>query len=270
MRVYIMTDLEGVAGVIDWEKRKDESLSNIAKRQRYARLLTGEVNAAVEGCFKAGATEVLVEDAHGSGYTIDFETFDKRATIYHGFQRPRIMTPIDASFDAMIMIGAHARARTRGAVLYHTMSTEIREIRINGREVGEFGIFAFVAGIFNIPAVMISGDSAACLEARKLIPGITAVEVKKGFSRYSAVSLSKEAARDAIAKNVERSLKNIKKIKPYRLKPPFTYQEDTYTGKEEDFQTSHPDKLPKDWTRGPMVKAKTALELIQKVWGRKV
>jgi D-amino peptidase len=266
MKIYIMTDLEGVAGVIDWEDRKDESAPNIIKRQRYARLLAGEVNAAVEGCFSAGATEVLVEDAHGSGYTIDYELLDPRAKVFHGYKRNRIMPSLDASFDAMLMVGAHAMARTKGAVLYHTMSADTREIRLNGKPVGEFAIFAFIAGAFGVPTLMITGDTAACREGRKLIPGLVAVEVKKGFTRYSAESLSKEAARDAITEGTVRALSLVSKINPFTLRPPFTYQDDTFTGNDTECKSSHPDDLPKKWTVNPLIRAKTARELIKKVW----
>ncbi len=270
MKIYIMTDYEGVAGIVDFEGRADESAPNIIKRQRGARLLTGEVNAAVEGCFLGGADEVLIDDAHGRGYTIDPEILDSRARIVHGTRRPRIMPGLDASFDAMIMIGAHAMARTKGGVLYHTMCLECREFRLNGKPAGEFAIFAFVAGAFDVPAIMISGDTAACKEAKKIIPGIVAVSVKEGLSRYAAISLSKDESRKRIREGVETAVKNIRKVKPYKLKAPFTYQNDIFTKPEKELMASHPDDLPKQWISDPLIKARTAKELIKKVWSYKV
>lgn len=222
------------------------------------------------GLFPGGASEVLVNDSHGSGYTIDYEILDKRAKIYHGFQRPGIMSALDGTFNAALMIGAHAMAGTKGAVLYHTMSPDVRQIRINGKPIGEIGIFALAAGTFGIPLVMLSGDTAACLEAEKTIPGIVTAEVKKGLSRYSAVCLSKEKARELVLKNTIQALKKIKKIKPFVLKGPFTFQTDIFKGKEEDFIVSSPEKLPKRWKKEPLIKAKTAAELLQKAWGREV
>ncbi len=270
MKIYIMTDLEGVSGVVDFEWRKDESPPNMLKRQRYSRLLTGEVNAAVDGCFAAGATEVLVDDAHGGAYTIDFENVDKRCSVLHGKFRPGMMSCLDSSFDAMLMIGAHAMARTPGGVLYHTMSLDTREIRLNGIPHGEFGIFAFKAGAYNVPTIMISGDEAACREGKRFIKGLVAVAVKKGLSRYSAVSIAPERAREMIREGVIEAIGKLKHIKPYKLKAPFTYQEDGYPDGDKKIESSHPDDLPKVWTTGPMIKARTAKELIKKVWGQKV
>ena len=88
MKIYIMTDLEGIAGVADFEDRATDTHNNHETRMRMRRLLTGEVNAAIDGLFGAGATQVIVNDGHGGGYTIDFEHLDARAQIVHGHERP--------------------------------------------------------------------------------------------------------------------------------------------------------------------------------------
>jgi D-amino peptidase len=269
MKIYLMTDLEGVSGVVEFEDRKDESPRNHALRQRYSRLLTGEVNAAVAGAFAAEATEVVVDDSHGRGYTIDPELLDERVRVIHGSGRPRIMPGIDETFDAMLMVGAHAMARTRGAVLYHTMSCGVREIRINGTPMGEIGIFAFVAGAFGVPMVLCTGDTAACREAAGLVPGIVTAAVKEGLSRYAAVSQSPAVACRMIRDAAERSLAQRDKVKPLVLDPPFTYQEDTYPN-EADSRASHPADLPATWTTGQLITAPTACELIDRVWRREV
>lgn len=269
MKIYIMTDLEGVSGVVAWEERKDESPWNIRMRRQKARLLTGEVNAAVDGAFSAGATELVVDDSHGGAYTIDFEQLDSRARIVHGRERPRIMAGIDESFDGMLFVGAHAMARTQGAVLYHTMSRETREIRINGKPIGELGIFAFVAGAFGVPTLMVTGDTAACREAEALLPGVTAVAVKEGYSRYSALSWSPTRAREMIRGAAHDCIARRAKVKPLVFEPPFSYQEDTFSA-DAEVMASSPAKLPSTWATGEEIRAATARELIQKVWGREV
>ncbi len=264
-----MTDLEGVAGVVQWEERKDESRWNIRMREQKARLLTAEVNAAVEGALEGGATEILVDDAHGGAYTINFEDLHERARVLHGRERPRIMAGMDESFAGMLFVGAHAMARTRGAVLYHTMSRETREIRINGRPIGEIGIFAFVAGAFGVPALMVTGDTLACREAAALIPGVVTVTVKEGLSRYASICQSAKTSRRMIREGARDAVRRRAAVKPVVFQPPFTYQEDTFTG-EGDVQVSSPAKLPTTWTTGEEVRAATARELIDKVWGRDV
>ena len=275
-----MTDLEGCAGVVQWEGRKDESEWNLHMRRQKARLLTGEVNAAVDGAFAAGATEVVVDDSHGGAYTIDFEQLDERARIVHGRERPRIMAAMDESFAGMLLVGVHAMARTRGAVLYHTMSLDTREIRINGTPIGEIGIFAFVAGAFGVPTLMATGDTLACREAAALIPGITTVVVKEGYSRYSALSRSPSAARRMIREAAREAVLRRSGVKPVVFEPPppktrgveappFTYQADAFPA-DADASASNPAKLPATWTTGEEIRAATARELIDKVWGREV
>jgi D-amino peptidase len=269
MKIYVMTDLEGVSGVVAFEDRKDESPWNVALRQKYSRLLAGEVNAAVEGAFAAGATEVLIDDSHGGGYTIDVELLDERARILHGRERPRIMAGLDESFDGMLIVGAHAMAGTRGAVLYHTMSCDTRQIRLNGRPVGEIGIFAFVAGAFGVPTLMVTGDSAACREAAALIPNITTVAVKEGLSRYAAIAYPPGCARAMIREAAEVSIRRRKSVAPYVLDPPLTYQVDGFA-EDSDCRVSDPARLPATWTTGDEIRAASAEELIRKVWGREV
>ncbi len=269
MKIYIMTDLEGVSGVLEFDDRKNENVWNTNIRLRNSRLLTGEVNAAVEGAYAAGATEVLVDDSHGGGRTIDIELLDKRVSVVHGRDRPRIMAGMDESFDGMLFVGAHAMAGTRGGVLYHTMSCDTRQIRLNSRAVGEIGIFAFVAGAFGVPMLLVSGDTAACAEAKKLIPDIVTAEVKKGLSRYAAISQAPAKARRLIREAARKAVRRRKAIAPLVFAPPFTYQADGFADDSAD-HASNPAHLPATWTPGDEIRAATARELISAVWNRDV
>jgi len=267
MKVYIVTDLEGVSGVVEFEDRKDESPRNLALRQKYSRLLAGEVNAAVEGAFEGGATEVLVNDCHGGAYTIDFEMLDSRARVIHGRERPIWMVGLDETYDAMFSLGVHAMAGTRGGVLYHSMSTIVRQIRLNGTPVGELGLEAFCAGAYGVPLVLVTGDAAACREAEALVPGVVTVAVKEGLSRYAAISIPPEKARALIREGAKRAMARIGDIKPFALDPPYTYQIDLYP-RAANCKVSNPANLPRTWTTRPEVRADTARELPKAVWGR--
>ncbi|OGF48773.1 MAG: hypothetical protein A2044_03915 [Candidatus Firestonebacteria bacterium GWA2_43_8] len=274
MKIYIMTDLEGVAGVVSFDRNMDgnESVFNL-KHQQQARLLTGEVNAAVEGCFLAGASEVVVDDAHGGGYTLDFENIDKRAKVLHGTARPEMMAPLNSSFEAAVFIGAHAMVGSHKGILSHSMSSKgVRQIRINKKPIGEIGIFALKAGTVGVPMIFVSGDTVACREAKRTVKNIFTVSVKDGYSRTCALSLAPEKAREVIRDGVIKAIEQMKKVKPYRLKPPFSYQEDLWPEelKNNEQYASHPANLPKKWKTGPLVKAKSMKELLKKVYGRKV
>lgn len=271
MKIYIVTDLEGVSGVVEFENRKDESPGNVALRQKYSRLLAGEVNAAVDGAFAAGVSEVLVNDSHGGMYTIDFEMLDSRVKVYHGRERPIWSVGLDDTSDAIFSVAAHAMAGTRRGVLYHSMSASRRQIRLNGQPIGEIGLEAFCAGAFGVPLILVTGDVAACQEAEALIPNITTVAVKEGLSRYSAISYPPAKAQEMIREGAQKAIKRIKDVQPYVLvlTPPYTYQEDTFSDKE-NYYVSNPADLPDTWTTGKEIRAQTPKELMDKVWKKEV
>ncbi|MDD4890065.1 MAG: M55 family metallopeptidase [Phycisphaerae bacterium] len=229
MKVYMMTDLEGVSGVVDFENRADDSRENQRRRAIMRRLLTGEVNAAIAGLFDGGATEVVVNDGHGAGYTIDFEQVDPRVTVIHGTRRPFWLPELDDTFAATIFVGAHARACTPGGVLYHTQSKDVKRTTVNGLEIGELGQVALIAGHFGVPMVLLTGDAAACAEAAALVPGIETVAVKKGLSRHAAVAIPPERARAMIRKGAADSLKLVGKVVPLKLKPPYVWRDELFS-----------------------------------------
>ena len=115
MKFHLMTDLEGVAGVYQWENREDDSLENHERRVRQRTYLALEVNAAVDGFFAGGVTEVIVNDGHGAGYTIDLEVADPRAQYVHGQERPFWLPFLDETCDATGVVGGHAKASTERA-----------------------------------------------------------------------------------------------------------------------------------------------------------
>ena len=176
MRVLIVTDLEGVNGVLnfsDW--CTPEGLRNEAG----CRFLTEEVNAAVKGFFNAGATEVIVADGHGSGGSIRGEILDKRAALQRGLK----LSPIyHDNCDVAAFIGQHAKAGTANAHLAHTQTEEAIDFRINGLSVGEFGQLAYAFFERNIPVIFASGDLALTHEASDLVAGIYTSAVKEGFN----------------------------------------------------------------------------------------
>jgi len=228
LKIYMMTDLEGVAGVTDFENRTIDTHDNHETRMRMRRLLTGEVNAAVDGLFKAGATQVIVNDGHGAGYTIDFEQLDSRAQIIHGHERPVWLPLLDNTCSATLLIGAHAKASSPPATAYHTMSRSIKDWSINGVSFGEMGLQALIAGHFGVPTIYVSGDTHACREIGDLIPGIVTTAVKRGLSQRSAVSWAPQKAREMIHTDVQRALAQRDEIKPLRFDPPLIFRDERY------------------------------------------
>ncbi len=268
LKIYIMTDLEGVSGVQAFDDRSDKSPDTFARLQQWRRLLTAEVNAAIEGAFAGGAGEIVVRDGH-AGDAIDFEHVDSRVRVVHGREYPTWCCGLDGTFDAMFSIGAHAMAGTRGGVLYHTWSAQIRQIRLCGQAIGEIGLEAFAGGACGVPLVYVTGDVAACREGESLIPNITTVAVKEGVSRYAAIAYPPAVACRMIAEGAQRAVVNRQQVKPFLPPPPYTWQLDEYPAGS-DVMKSNPADLPGQWKTVQDFRAETAEELMRKAWGKEV
>ena len=212
MKVFISVDLEGVGGYVKWD---------VADRERERELITGEANAAISGASEGGATEVLVTEAHGNMRNIIPEKMDSRAVFLSGKPKPlNHMAGIDNTFNAALFVGYHSRAGTENGVMSHTYSTDIFSLRFNGIEVGEIGTDAAIAGHFGVPVVMVSGDCAACDEARELLGDIETVVVKEGISRYAARCVPVEEARRLIREGAKNALRRLDSVSPFTLKSP--------------------------------------------------
>ncbi len=226
MRFYLMTDLEGVAGVCRWEERDNLTPENEERQARQRRWLAREVSAAAEGLFAGGATEVIVNDGHGAGYTIVLDCLDPRVSIIHGEQRPFWLQELDGTCAATGLVGAHAKAGTPGACLCHTMSTEVRDYSLNGISIGEMGLQAAIAGHYGVPFVFVSGDAHACREMEDLIPGVVTVPVKTGSSLFSARAVPPARAQAMIREGAEAAMKAIGKVRPFKLDSPLLFREE--------------------------------------------
>ena len=223
---YIFTDLEGVAGVDDWDPRHSDyaaQAKGVAERFEMQRLLTGEVNAAVQGLFSAGVEEILVNDAHGAGRTILADELLSGVQLARGTGRPTWLLGISPRFDALVQVGMHAMAGTPNACLAHTQSLGYT-YRINGREFGEMEQAALLAGDLGIPWVFTSGDSHACRESEQWVSGIVTAPVKTGLGATCAIHLSPGDACDLIRERVQEAVARAGEIAPLKLEGPFVME----------------------------------------------
>ncbi|MCI4438681.1 M55 family metallopeptidase [archaeon] len=263
MKIWIMTDLEGVAGVFSFEE-------HTTPKGRYyelaRKLLTQEVNAAIEGALESGAEEILVVDGHGYG-GINIEDLNEKANLLSG--RPLLLPwALDRGFDAAFIVGQHAMAGVESAHLSHTEShTSIQNVWINGIKVGEIAIVAAVAGYFNVPLVLVTGDKAACLEAKSLIPQIETVAVKEGISHGAAISVTPTKARKMIKEGAKNALKKVNEIKPYKVEMPIELKvEFTEESKSSAEILSRKSYVKKVDTRTIKIEDEDLLEALKKWW----
>ena len=226
MRFYLMTDLEGVAGVTHWENRADDGPWNTLRRARLSRLLAGEIAAAVDGLIAGGFEDVIVNDGHGAGSTIDYDLADPRALYYHGRERPFWLPWLDETCDATGAVGAHSKAGTPSGNLAHTRSEAIRRWSFNGIEVGETGLQALIAGYYGVPFIFAAGDVHLCREMEALCPGCVTVAVKQGTSMFSALTLAPERARELIRAGAERAVEALGRVEPLTLASPVLFRDE--------------------------------------------
>ena len=222
-KVFISVDMEGIWGVVQGNQTSPDSPEYGAARKWMAE----DVNAVVAGLLEAGAGRIVVNDSHGSMRNIIADQLNPKVTLISGSPKPlSMMEGIDASFDVCLLIGYHAQAGTASATLDHTISgSTIRSIKINGLELPELGINAAIAGSYNVPVIMLSGDEETCGQAKVILgPSITAVAVKKAVGRYAAEMRPLEAARQSLTQGAREALANRGKVKPFRLDPPYKFE----------------------------------------------
>lgn len=205
MKVLMVTDMEGVAGVVSFTQQSypDGKYYEAAKK-----LETAEVNAAVEGLLDAGVDDILVWDGHGAG-GIDFETLHPAAKLLHGRPLPpwSRLNQVITQYDAVAIVGQHAMAGTLTGNQNHTQSSQtIDYYRLNGKAIGEIAQIALYFGAFGLSLVFLSGEIDACREVEELIPGITTVAVKQGLGRGAAISLSAQEARRRIRQGMRTAI----------------------------------------------------------------
>jgi D-amino peptidase len=214
MKVLIVTDLEGVSGIVEWDKHEPRTPQDQWQRT----LMTGEVNAAVAGAFDAGATRVKIAEGHNA---IDILQLDERATLVPAqYPACAAATGWDEGFDALMMIGKHSMAGTPDGVLAHTGNRGVEFVELNGIRVGESGNEAAEAGDYGFPTVMISGDVAACREMQELLGDIEAAPVKVGYDCHHADCLHPLAAHRLIREKARTALERLGDFTPFRIPGP--------------------------------------------------
>jgi D-amino peptidase len=218
VRVHVITDIEGCAGVFKWSQTGGDS----PLYQEGRRLYTEEINAAVRGAKAAGATEIVVMDCHGAGGDFTFNSLlpdllDPECEFVVQSEWTEYTEFLEQGCDAALFVGMHAMAGTPDGVMSHTVSGQAwQSLKFNGTLVGETGINAALCGHWGCPVLLVTGDRATCREATALLgDGLTTVEVKVGIGRFSARSLPALKAREVIEAGAKNALKDLTAVQPY-------------------------------------------------------
>lgn len=218
-KIFVITDAEGVAGVC----RQDQTDPKNTEMQQ---LLTGEINAAVQGFFDGGATEVDVWDGHDGSQTLSALTIHPKARLIMGALSATML--LERKYDGVAFIGQHGRANSPGGVMAHSYSSlGLQNMLMNGKPVGEIETRTALAGWYGTPVFFLTGDQVAAEQLKAIVPQATTVEVKEGLNNYACISMSAQAAREAIRGGAQRAMQNLSTVKPYRVEGPVTLQTET-------------------------------------------
>lgn len=223
LKVFISVDMEGIWGVVHADQTSSDGKDYGLARKWMAE----DVNAVVAGLFEAGATDIVVNDSHGSMRNIIAGDLDSRVSLISGTPKPlSMMQGIDPSFAACLFIGYHAQAGTAAAILDHTISGgTVRSVKINGREQPEMGINGAIAGYFKVPVVMLSGDKEACSQAKAVLGSeVVTVQVKEAVGRFAAKLLPMAEAKRRLTEGAREALLKRDEIKPFILNPPLNFE----------------------------------------------
>ena len=203
MKIYISADIEGITGITNW----DEANKKHADYQEFREQMTAEVVAACKGALNAGATEILIKDAHASGRNIILSQLPEEAKIIRGWsQAPLCMVQeLDDSFDAVMFIGYHSRAGASGNPLAHTLTGKPARIKINDRYASEFLVHGYAAAMLKVPVVYVSGDTGLCAEIAEVNANISTLAVNQGIGA-SVLSMNQKLAVKEIRDGVKQAL----------------------------------------------------------------
>jgi len=241
MKILIAADMEGISGVTNW----DQVMPGKLGYPRFCRIMTEDVNAAVRGAFDGGAKEVFVTDGHNTGSNILIEELDPRASLNTGSPSPLSMVQGVDEVDGVIYVGYHARAGSPDGILDHTWSSnKVANVWLNDILVGEYGLNAAVAGHFDVPVLMVTGDQTACTQTVELLGDLETVVVKHATGRYAAECLPPKVAQGMIEKAATQALRKLARRKapaPFVLEEPILLSIEFFNSAMADNATRMPE-----------------------------
>ncbi len=231
MKIFISVDMEGISGVV----HSSQAAPNRRDYEWARSMMAGDANAAIEGALAGGATEIVVADAHDGMRNLRLNELHPAASLVSGSGRPLSMIHgISAGFDAVFLVGYHAMCGVRDGIMNHAyISQGLQRIKLNGREVGEIGIFGSIAGGFGVPVALVTGDEACCREALEWLPRAQTASVKTGINRFAAQCLSQQRAHELIRERAKSALQAevLGALQPL-APPPQTRFEIEFTGSQ--------------------------------------
>lgn len=215
MKLLIAADMEGISGIVNWDQVTPGHPEYMTRGRK---LMTDDVNAAIQGAFESGVDEVIVSDGHWNANNILIEELDSRARLNTGSPSPfSMMQGIDdnPAPEAVMFVGYHGMLGTKKAILDHTWSSvRIRALYLNDQLVGEIGLNSYLAGHYNVPIIALTGDQHACEEAQNFVGAALEIAVvKNATGRFAAQCLPLAESRHKICEAASRAVLKLREKK---------------------------------------------------------
>ena len=223
MKIFIAVDMEGITGVVHWPQPTTGG-RELGDDENQRQQMTADVNAVIKGARSAGANEFVILDSHGSAPprpNLRLKDIDPEAKLlsyrnYFGSTQDLL----EDGYDAIFIVGMHAVDGVADGILSHNFTSTFKEIYFNGLRIGEIGFFALWAGIHNIPLTFLSGDDAACEEAKELVPDVVTTSTKKGITHGFALLYPEAQVRADLERGAAEAISNAGKIEPLGMSGP--------------------------------------------------
>jgi D-amino peptidase len=240
MKLYISSDMEGIAGVSSWHQV--DARTPHPEYATFRRYYTQEVSAAIEGARQAGVVEVLVNDSHGPMHNLLFDELPSDVRVIFGNRKPHSMVQgAEGGFAGAFFIGYHGAVGDADAVLCHTYSPAIvYDVRVNGIRCSEATLNAGLLGYYGVPVLLVTGDRTTVLGVQTQMPWVHGAIVKESIGAFAANTLSPEDARALIKSAARKAIAGASEAKPYTFATPVTLDVALTTAAQADLAATIP------------------------------
>ena len=212
-KVFISADMEGISGI----SASDQLSAAGAEYARSRRMMADDVNAAIRGARRGGATQIVVNDSHGSMRNLRLEDLDPEVRlISHSFKKSGMMEGLDDTFDAVIFVGYHAKAGHPAGLFAHTGSGVVRDVRVNGQSLGEGGLNTMVAASYGVPVALVTGDDVAVRQVAEVARDARTVAVKRAINPRAVELRPFKEVHHEIEEAAFQGVRAAKKFPPHR------------------------------------------------------
>jgi len=266
-KFMIRCDIEGVSGVVSYEQAEPG-------KPEYAfgqKMFMADLQALLNGLNAGGAEEIVIYDEHYYGRNIDIETLPQNTTAICGKPpyRPDWAGGLDATLTGVILLGFHSKFGTPDAMLHHTYELDIKNLLLNGVSVGEIGMEAAIAGDYNVPVLMVTGDSAGIFEAENLLPGVIGVKVKDSINEHGGICYPLSVTTEKIKSVAINIAQTPPQVAPYKVGNDVTLEVELNEG---SYLTSISDLFAEEMSKDNtlIIKGVSATDVWSKYWKKKV